>query len=184
MLKIKLKENIRYYDTDDSDYKISGKIEKDLPEKYFRSYSIKYHLFHGLFEVISGSAVFHMKSARIYVAPNTLYACEYGKYFTKDLELDTITFIAEDQVPKEIAEQINPTTKIEEFKTEIEIEVKTEEPIATDDLTTYLSGFTKDELNDMAAQEGYTEQINPKMKKADMIETFKILLGEKDDKKE
>ncbi len=113
-LKVQLKPNVRIYEADDSDFEITGKEIKELPARHLRSYSIKYYLFHGLIEVVEGDLTFHMKSAIVYVAANQLYAHEFGNYFTKDLELDTITFIAEEAVPKNILVKINPKASVQQ----------------------------------------------------------------------
>jgi hypothetical protein len=113
MTTIQLKKNLRYFESDDSEFTIQVREQKLLPEKHLRSYSIKYHLFHGLFEVIEGSFLFNMKAGLVYVAKDILYCKEHSKYFKKDLELDTITFIAEDEVPKYILSLLNKNASAE-----------------------------------------------------------------------
>ena len=104
MTNVTLRKEKRYFVSDDTDFTIQVPEVKDLPEKYLRSYSIKHALFHGDFKIVEGYFIFKFKAAMVYVAENILYAREYGKYFMKDLEIDTITYVDDDQVPAEIAE--------------------------------------------------------------------------------
>jgi len=122
MVKVKLRENVRYFESDDSDFYIQGKQELELPEKHLRSYSIKHGLFHGNLKIIEGFFTFKFKAGMIYVAENVLYCKEYGKYFTKDMELDTIIYVDEDQVPKAILMHIDPTLKVVQDDPIIEVE--------------------------------------------------------------
>lgn len=101
MLKIKLKDNLRYFDTDDTDFSIVSGQVKELSPKYMKSYSIKLFLFTGRFEVMDGDVLFTYKSALIYISPEGLYGLEDGKFFTKDFEMNTLTFLEESEVPKE-----------------------------------------------------------------------------------
>ena len=206
MTKVRLKENLRYFEADDTDFNIKAKEIKELPEKYLRSYSIKHHLFHGLFEIVEGEFTYHMKSALIYVAENVLYAKEYGRYFTKDLELDTITFITEDQVPKNIIIKLNPNTSVdliepeegededepdgqeEDSTEEIEPEVEestseevdgetdTEESKEEEVEEVNFDKMTKDQLNDYAAIHGFSKEITYSMRVGEMREKLRELI--------
>ena len=133
MLKVKLKENIRFFESDDSSFLIQGKEVKELPEKHFRSYSIKLFLFTGRLRVVEGFALYYYKDSMVYIDKDGLYGKEYGKYYTKDLELDTLIFIEENKVPKNAYNKLNGIIDVvskEEEKTEEpkEEEEKTEEP--------------------------------------------------------
>ena len=153
-LKVKLKPNMRMYEADDSDFEITGKEIKELPERHLRSYSLKYYLFHGLLEVVEGELSFHMKSAIIYIAKDTLYGYEFGNYYTKDLELDTMTFIAEDEVPKNILIKINP-------KASAEPEVIPE--VIPEDVKPSLAEMTKKELKQYSRENNISFAKNIKI---------------------
>ena len=175
MIKVQLKTNVRMYEADDSEFYIQGREIKELPEKHLRSYSIKYYLFHGLLEIVEGYTIFKFKAGTLYIAKDTLYCNEYGKYFKKDLELDTITFIEKDEVPKDILEHLNPTAIAKEPI--VEEAIVEEEAIKYGNYTEVeLYDLTKDELNDLASQLGFNKEINTRMKKAVIIETLKDLV--------
>jgi len=195
MMKIQLRENLRYFEHDDTDFTIQGKQIKELPEKHLRSYSIKHYLFSGKFKVLEGDVLFNMKSALVYICPEGLYAKEYGKYFIKDLEFDTITWVAEDTLPSKILIKLNPNTSVEpvapkpdeeEAKPDEEDvsavgpaeEVKEEstEEVEDEMSSVNLDEMTKDELNDYAAEMGFGDEINHRMRIAEMRDKLKELL--------
>ena len=128
MLKIKIRENLRYFDTDDTDFQIQAGQIKELSEKYMKSYSIKLFLFTGKFVAVEGEAMFNYKAALVHVSPKGLYGKELGKYSTKDLEFDTLTFIDDDQVPKDVFAKLN-NLAIKEVVKEKKVEVSKEEKI-------------------------------------------------------
>jgi len=107
MVIVKLRETKRYFEADDSEYYIQGKQELEMPEKHIRSYSIKHALFHGNLLIIEGELLFKFKAGLVYISKDILYCKEYDKYFFKDLELDTITYVVEDEVPKYILAKLN-----------------------------------------------------------------------------
>ena len=107
MAKVQLKENIQYFDHDDSDFYIQGKEIKDLAIKHLRSYSIKLFLFSGRLKVLEGEFLFMYKSAKIFIDKDGLYGKEAGRYFTKDFEFDVMIFIDEEKVPKHAFNKLN-----------------------------------------------------------------------------
>ena len=106
-MKVQLRKNLRMFAHDDTDFIIQGNQIQELPEKHLRSYSIKHYLFTGKLRVVEGDVLLKIKSALVYISPKGLYAKEYGKYFVKDLEFDSITWLDDDQVPKDVFAKLN-----------------------------------------------------------------------------
>ena len=79
MTKVQLRENLRYFEQDDTDFTIISGQTKELPEKYLRSYSIKNFLFTGRLLVVEGEFLFNFKNSKIYVTKDLLYGKEFGK---------------------------------------------------------------------------------------------------------
>lgn len=133
MLKVKIKDNLRYFDQDDTDFQIDKGEVKELFDKDLKSYSIKYFLFTGRLQVVSGYIMFMYKNARIYIDKDGLVGREFGKYFTKDFELDTINFIDESEVSDRIksildgkkVEETEEIEKVEETKEEVDFDFMT-----------------------------------------------------------
>jgi hypothetical protein len=98
---IKLKDNLRYFEVDDSDFTITRDEKKYLDDKYLRSYSIKHYLFHGLFEVLDGELFFYFKNGKVLVNEKGLYFFDDGKFYKKDLKNDEIIEMSEHQIPSE-----------------------------------------------------------------------------------
>jgi hypothetical protein len=106
-LKVRLLDNLRYFDSDDSEFTISAKEVKELPAKHLRSYSIKLFLFSGRFRVVEGEILFTYKSSLVYLSSKGLWGKEIGKYYVKDMEFDSITFIEESKVPADVFSKLN-----------------------------------------------------------------------------
>ena len=177
MVFVKLKPNVRYFESDDSNFNIQLQEKKEIYEKDLRSYSIKHHLFHGMFRILDDKHfVFKFKAATCYVDKDTLFATEYGKYFKKDLEHDSIAYVARDEVPKEILQLIEPEAEhpINEDGTPgRNVEVKPEpeaEPEAEPDF--HIENMTKKELVAFAKENGLKDKINRAMSRSEMIEVL------------
>ena len=110
-MKVKLRENLRYFEQDDTDFTIMAKEVKELPIKNLRSYSIKHFLFTGKLGVVEGDVKIKFKSAYLYISPEGLYGKEYGKYFSKDLEFDTMHWHARDEIPVDVADKLDAYEK-------------------------------------------------------------------------
>jgi len=134
-MKVKLLENLRYFEQDDTDFIIDAGQVKELPEKYLRSYSIKTFLFTGRLRLVEGSVLYHMKSALIYIDSENFYVKEFGRFFTKDLEFDAITWLAEDKIPKNILYKLNNNTTAEPISKE-DTKEDTKEECSTDVMET------------------------------------------------
>jgi len=186
MVKVQLKKNLRYFDSDDSDFMIQVGEVLELPEKHLRSYSIKHHLFHGLMEIVEGEFVYKFKAGMIYVAKDTLYCKELDRYFKKDLEYDSITFIAEDEVPLNIMAKLNQDTSavqetiqlVPEVAKEVIVEAEgseltTEIPEVEEDKVIDFDSMTKDELKEYIKNNDL--EIDKKLKVNDLREALKNL---------
>jgi hypothetical protein len=109
MVLVKLRENIRWFDNDDSEFNILSGQTKELPEKSMRSYALKDMLFRGQLIMVEGEMLFNLKEGKILLSgshPGTLYGYEYGEYFIKDLSNETITWLEIDKVPEIIKKKM------------------------------------------------------------------------------
>ena len=130
-MKVQLMKNLRIFEHDDTDFLIQGDQIKELPDKHLRSYSIKHYLFTGKLQVVEGDVLLHIKNSLVYINTEALYCKEpSGKYFSKQFPEDAITWLTEEEIPKDIFNKINEKTEEVEDneKTEaVEDNEKTEE---------------------------------------------------------
>ncbi len=153
-MKIQLKSNVRYFEADDSDFMIQSKEIKELHLKHLRSYSIKYYLVHGLFEVVEGSMVFQIKGAFIYAAKDQIFIKEAdGSYFTKHVATDTLESITEKDISSDILKKLNPGLEVKAnvclSTDEIETVIEDEQSVNTEVLNDFET-MTKKELKAFA----------------------------------
>ncbi|MDD3106290.1 MAG: hypothetical protein PHP65_00595 [Bacilli bacterium] len=113
MLKIKLKDNLRYFEQDDTDYNIQAGEIKELPDKFLRSYSIKLFLFSKRFEIVSGATLFYYKEGLVYACPDGIFGKELDKYFIKE-ENENVKYVNPDELPDHIRESLDKKTIIEQ----------------------------------------------------------------------
>jgi len=156
------------FEHDDTDFIIQGSEIKELPLKHMRSYSIKHYLFSGKLQVVEGDVLFNMKSALVYISPEGLYAKEYGKYFVKDLEFDSIAWLDDDQVPKAIFDKLN---SIEQREVSIELE----EPKAVEELELDLEGTPDIEVIPDPEVEEFDEMDVNKDGKVDLKDAVEVV---------
>jgi len=139
-MKVQLMKNLRIFEHDDTDFLIQGAEIKELPEKHLRSYSIKHYLFTGKLQVVEGEVLFNMKNSLVFINTESLYVKEpSGKYFSKQLPEDAITWLTESQLPKDIFNKINgieePEGQVEEETEETKEEAEETEEVDFDVLT-------------------------------------------------
>jgi len=132
-MKVQVRKNKRMFTSEDDIFFIQAEQVKEIPEKCYKDYSIKQALFNGDLKATEGEKIVKFKAANILISaesPDFIYGLEYGKYFIKDLDLGTITWVAEDTISKNIIDKLNNNTTV--ISTEVkmiipeEIEIKTE----------------------------------------------------------
>jgi len=109
MIKIQLREGLKYFSEDDTDFTIDKEQEKELYEKHLKSYSIKHHLLNGHFRLTEGELVINIKHASVLFSANhpiLCYGYEFEKFFEKDLEMDTIKWLQWDELPEGVYEKL------------------------------------------------------------------------------
>jgi len=110
MIMIEILENKRYFEAEDADYYISFKDgPKELPKKALKGMSVKRELFNGTLRVTEGEVLIQLKHATIYFSSSIYpyaYGIEFGKFFQKDLQLDTIIWKAADEIPKVVYDKL------------------------------------------------------------------------------
>ena len=140
-MKVKLRENLRYFESDDSDFSISANQIKELQEKTFKSYSIKYHLFSGGLQAVEGEALIIIKHATILFSAELnpfCYGYEFGNFFKKNVETQEQFWIDKDEITNldptiyekltgEIAKPIEEELPIEDVSDEVVAETPEEE---------------------------------------------------------
>ena len=100
-MKVTMRDNLRFFASEDTDFNISKGEEKILPEKTLKSYSIKYHLFNGNFRVTEGECLINIKHSKVLFSAEThplCYGTEFGKFFKKDLETQQLFWIDKDEI--------------------------------------------------------------------------------------
>ena len=145
-MKVKLRQGQRSFEHDDTNFSIFGAGSKELEEKFLRSYSIKWGLMQGHLIPVEGEAIINVKHARMLFSAEEFpyaYGYEFGKYFQKDLEMDTIVWKARDEIsagiiaklegidletPEEVEEEPEVELPEEEGTIEEEVETEPEEP--------------------------------------------------------
>lgn len=140
MVDVKLRDNFRYFDDFDTDFKISAGEIKELPERNIKAYQIKQYLFNGHLKVMSGEVLMMIKGKPCYISAefeNKAYIKENDElYFERDLDLDTLNPIKEtelplnvkailDEVSLEVARDPKPVEEVKD-ETEEDEEVVTE----------------------------------------------------------
>ena len=129
MLKIKLKDNLRYFEQDDTDYNIQAGEIKELPDKFLRSYSIKLFLFTQRFEIVSGEILFYYKDGLVYACPDGIFGKEFDKYFIKE-ENENVKYVDKSKIPDYILESLDTEVLI---KKSISPDYKPDEEVKTND---------------------------------------------------
>jgi len=107
MFKVKLRDNLRYFETDDSDFIMKAGEVRELPPRMFRSFEIRGALYYGRLKLAGGDCLFGMKNARLYFSalhPDFCFGLEASKFFKRDLDADTITFVKDEEVPEDVRE--------------------------------------------------------------------------------
>ena len=102
-MKIELKSGRKQFEVEELNYIVQPGEIKELPEKFLRSYDMKDALFSGNIRVVEGEVLIQIKSAKILFSaefPNLCYGEEYGKFYTKNFDLDTISWLDKDDLPK------------------------------------------------------------------------------------
>jgi hypothetical protein len=100
-MKVKIKSNIRNYESDDSDFNINAGEVKELFDAQTKSYSIKYHLFNGNLIPVEGEVLIKIKHAEVLFSSEThpwCYGIEFGKFFKKNLESGQTFWIDKDDI--------------------------------------------------------------------------------------
>jgi len=130
-MKVKLRDNLRYFEADDSDFYISAGEEKELFEKSLKSYSIKHHLFNGGLQILEGEAIITIKHATILFKAKEMPFCfgiEFGNFFKKNLETRETFWIDKDELTnyhKGVFEKLTGETE-EEFEEDLQDETEEE----------------------------------------------------------
>ncbi len=130
MLKVKLREQLRYYNDYNSDFDINVGQEKILTDRDLKSYGVKNYLFQGHLILTEGELLMNYKESLIKFSskhPDKAYVKDKNKYFIKHLIPDTIEYIPVEDIPKGTFELEKPkiveksrtlsTIKPEEVKT-------------------------------------------------------------------
>lgn len=119
MTKVKLNENIRFLDDVGSLTMDKGKVY-ELKNDSLKDMTFKRYLFTGNIRVVEGSITMLYKESTLFLAPELypkIYGKEYDKFFYKDIELDTITWIEFDKMPIMVQNNFKiqdiPTFKVE-----------------------------------------------------------------------
>jgi|GEM_PF-5329679 len=133
-MKVELRKNLRHFESEDTDFYISANEQRELSEKYLKSYSIKYHLLHGNLKIIEGEAVLNIKHAKVFFSAEEhpwCFGIEFGKLFKKNLDTQQIFWIDKDDLTNykpSIYEKLKPEEELEE-EPEEELEVEPEEEL-------------------------------------------------------
>ena len=159
-MKVKLRDNLRYFEADDSDFYISAGEEKELFEKSLKSYSIKHHLFNGGLQILEGEAIITIKHATILFKAKEMPFCfgiEFGNFFKKNLETRETFWIDKDELTnyhKGVFEKLTGETE-EEFEEDLQDETEeTEEPTIEELEASKDDGkWSKTDLMDMTKKE-------------------------------
>lgn len=104
-----LRENLRYYEADDSDFFIDAGQEKEIANKHLRSYSIKYHIFRGNLKLKEGELNLHIKNAKVLFSSELnpfCYGFEDEKFFKKHLETEEVSWLEKVDLPEGIYEKL------------------------------------------------------------------------------
>jgi len=101
-MKIQLR-HIKSLDLDDVDFFIHNNSITEIPNNILRSDELKDWIWKG-YIILFEPMIFKKQHATIYCESNSnyLYGIEFNKYFKKDLSNDTLVWIEEDIVPKDI----------------------------------------------------------------------------------
>jgi hypothetical protein len=102
MAKVQMKSNVRFFESDDSELILRGMEIKELSPRLLRSNDIKNQLHSGKMRVVEGELEFNFKNARVRFSashPGIMYGMEFEKFFRKNLDMDTIEFVAREEVP-------------------------------------------------------------------------------------
>ena len=153
MTKVMLRGNIRFLDDIGNLNFEQGKSVEVRPES-LKDLMFKRYLFTGNILVTEGTLSFQYKAAKLFLSPELypfIYGEEYGKFFKKDVEMDTIYWVLFDAMPSIVQAHFKPATKevvvekpkIEVYKPEI---VKVELPKKVDGDLNNDGKFDKEDL--------------------------------------
>ena len=179
-MKIQLR-HIKSLDLDDVDFFIHNNSITEIPNNILRSDELKDWIWKG-YIILFEPMIFKKQHATIYCESNSnyLYGIEFNKYFKKDLSNDTLVWIEEDIVPKDIVKilkegKLDNTKELEKK----ELEKKEKEAKIKAEKEAFLKNIedkTKEEINDFAAKSGYSKEISFSMNKEEMITAIRGLL--------
>lgn len=119
MTKVMLSQNIRFLDEVGSLSLDKGKAVElkadSLKDMLFRRY-----LFTGNIRVVEGSISFQYKEAKLFLSADGypfIFGEQYGKFFKKDVDLDVISWVEFESLPKNVQDSLKvaelPKTIIE-----------------------------------------------------------------------
>lgn len=174
-MKVKLRKNVRSFEFEDTTFNLYNKDVKELAEKDIKAYSIKHALFTGKLVPAEGFTVMNVKHAKVLFDAELYplaYGIEFGKYFEKDLEMDTIVWKARDTIPasalaKLEGQVVQKEMKVEEEEKEEEVEVQGEQT------KTDLFGLNRmqqiEKLKDLGLSKKEIKELNNEQKRVDKI---------------
>jgi hypothetical protein len=128
--KVKLRENLRYFDGEDADFNITAGEEQFLPDRVMKAYSIKYYLYNGLLILTQGTCIFPFKESLICIDSadqDHLYGMEHGKFFKKQIDIKVLTWITKKDLSPEVLFLL--TGELPEEPVEEPGEEQVEEPV-------------------------------------------------------
>jgi len=137
MTKVMLRENIKFLD-DVGNINLNKGVPVEVRADSLKDLMFKRYLFTGNIKVTEGTLSFQYKSAVLFLSPELypfIFGEEYGKFFKKDVELDTITWINFDEMPIIVQDHFKVLTKeviIEELKVIVQPEKKIEGDLNND----------------------------------------------------
>lgn len=130
MIKVELRTSKRFFESEDADFMIQAKEEKELPTRVLRSYHVKNYLLNGHLKLTEGELILNVKHSLLLFSsehPDKAYGVEFGKFYIRDLDLWTISWEDEEHViPADVKLKLVPELKVEEEESETK-EDETEE---------------------------------------------------------
>lgn len=102
-VKVKLIENLRYFDYDDSSFKIQkGEIKTLLPREVGQP-MVKFFLFTGRLIVVDGVALYSYKNSWVYINNKAIIVYHANEFF---LKTDELTKVPEEKIPEHIVKSL------------------------------------------------------------------------------
>jgi len=196
-MKVKLRENMRTLEFDATDFRIKLGEIKELELRNLRSYDVRNSLFQGHLLPVEGELLTKLKHASILFTAEDFPFCygkEFGKYFKRDIEMQTTVWLKDVDVPYAIKQildgastemRVETPTEDEPEEDVIEMPQGEEEPVeeepveeTNEKVIPDFKKMKKDEINDWAAINGFGEEIKPEqMTKKEMITKLEELLA-------